>query len=345
MVDHASVGAAPSLLRRRWRRPERRNPLRHRAAPVLARSAAEVCAHGRAQAGDVVTTANGGSATIAANLRERAPPGETFTTYNFEVAEFHTYFVGAAGVWVHNRGVIDCEKLKSMLLARADKHGGDFWKAYDDLMANPPQEWLETWPERWKWRAYLEMRDVHFSGQTTRPKWLDLDQQKFRDRDWPEDLLQDDRRDRVSELEDNILKALGASKPGPDFTAHHIVPKVPAGSFSQRYVDDARDANLILKKYGIHPNEAANGTYLPNKHALDQIDYDPGSYGPLHQPLPDPRTHPIGNDLPNLHNETYMAEVAKRLRAADGNGDSVREALQKIGRDLADPDFQFPGTL
>jgi len=49
--------------------------------------------------GDGVTTANGGSATITANLRERAPPGQTFTTYNFEVEEFHTYFVGAAGVW------------------------------------------------------------------------------------------------------------------------------------------------------------------------------------------------------------------------------------------------------
>jgi hypothetical protein len=40
-----------------------------------------------------------------------------------------------------------------------------------------------------------------------------------------------------------------------------------------------------------------------------------------------------------------MAEVAKRLRAADRDGESVREALHKIGRDLADPDFQFPGTL
>ncbi|WP_167882024.1 polymorphic toxin-type HINT domain-containing protein [Leptospira montravelensis] len=29
------------------------------------------------------------------------------TVYNFEVAEYHTYFVGEVGVWVHNRGVED----------------------------------------------------------------------------------------------------------------------------------------------------------------------------------------------------------------------------------------------
>ena len=69
---------------------------------------------GELKPGDVVTTANGGSATITANLRERAPPGETFTTYNFEVAEFHTYFVGAAGVWVHNFSDKFCDDLASL---------------------------------------------------------------------------------------------------------------------------------------------------------------------------------------------------------------------------------------
>jgi hypothetical protein len=31
-----------------------------------------------------------------------AAAGTTFTTYNFEVQDFHTYFVGDDGVWVHN---------------------------------------------------------------------------------------------------------------------------------------------------------------------------------------------------------------------------------------------------
>ena len=30
------------------------------------------------------------------------------TVYNFEVEEFHTYFVGVFGVWVHNNSIIPC---------------------------------------------------------------------------------------------------------------------------------------------------------------------------------------------------------------------------------------------
>ncbi len=33
---------------------------------------------------------------------EHAPPDERFTTYNFAVADFATYFAGQSGVWVHN---------------------------------------------------------------------------------------------------------------------------------------------------------------------------------------------------------------------------------------------------
>ncbi len=68
---------------------------------------------GDLKAGDVLTTAAGKTATVTANTRARAPPGETFTTYNFEVADFHTYFVGEVGVWVHNAGRT-CEELFSL---------------------------------------------------------------------------------------------------------------------------------------------------------------------------------------------------------------------------------------
>jgi RHS repeat-associated protein len=48
--------------------------------------------------GDEVYTSQGGSARISRNVRtERAT-----TVYNLEVEEFHTYFVGDAGLWVHN---------------------------------------------------------------------------------------------------------------------------------------------------------------------------------------------------------------------------------------------------
>jgi len=65
---------------------------------------------GELEAGQMLYLENGGAATITGASRERAPPGETFTTYNFEVEDFHTYFVGESGVWVHNHGA-PCEKI------------------------------------------------------------------------------------------------------------------------------------------------------------------------------------------------------------------------------------------
>ncbi len=53
-------------------------------------------------------------AVVASNTTENAPTGETFTTYNFEVEDFHTYFVGHSSVWVHNDGRGECEKIAAI---------------------------------------------------------------------------------------------------------------------------------------------------------------------------------------------------------------------------------------
>ena len=63
------------------------------------------------QPGDSLTFSSGGQGQVLSLGSERAPPGETFTTYNFEVADFHTYFAGEGGVWVHNFSAHFCEKL------------------------------------------------------------------------------------------------------------------------------------------------------------------------------------------------------------------------------------------
>jgi hypothetical protein len=55
--------------------------------------------------------------------RERAPPGQLFTTYNFEVDEFHTYFVGRSGVWVHNFSAKFCEEFFSLIEAIRERLG------------------------------------------------------------------------------------------------------------------------------------------------------------------------------------------------------------------------------
>ena len=63
------------------------------------------------------------TATVLTNTRERASPGQTFTTYNLEVEDFHTYFVGESGVWVHNAGRNPCERIFSTFVAMGRKLG------------------------------------------------------------------------------------------------------------------------------------------------------------------------------------------------------------------------------
>ena len=67
----------------------------------------------RLEVGDVLRLADGEKAEVTSLGIEQVVDGETFTTYNFEVADFHTYFVGDAGVWVHNASTL-CEKAFSL---------------------------------------------------------------------------------------------------------------------------------------------------------------------------------------------------------------------------------------
>ncbi len=62
-------------------------------------------------AGDKLALPEGQSAIVTAVRIERAAPGKSFTTYNFAVADTHTYFAGRQGVWVHNLGDNPCKIL------------------------------------------------------------------------------------------------------------------------------------------------------------------------------------------------------------------------------------------
>jgi hypothetical protein len=57
---------------------------------------------GELEPGDQVESADGGDLEVAST----EDSGRVETVYNFEVEEFHTYFVGEGAAWVHN----DCEK-------------------------------------------------------------------------------------------------------------------------------------------------------------------------------------------------------------------------------------------
>ena len=68
-----------------------------------------------------VSLVNAGSARIVDVKSCHAEPGKRFTTYNFEVEEFHTYFVGKFGIWVHNTGRAPCEIIFSTFVDTARK--------------------------------------------------------------------------------------------------------------------------------------------------------------------------------------------------------------------------------
>lgn len=64
--------------------------------------------------GAVLSTAKFEVARVTSVSRERAPPGSPFRTYNFEVADYHTYFVGESQVWVHNLCSEAVEEISSL---------------------------------------------------------------------------------------------------------------------------------------------------------------------------------------------------------------------------------------
>lgn len=71
--------------------------------------------------GDLLATASGGLAEVLALEVEESQDGEPFTTYNFEVDDFHTYFVGEEGVWVHNAAGRECQQLRAIYLRMAKR--------------------------------------------------------------------------------------------------------------------------------------------------------------------------------------------------------------------------------
>jgi hypothetical protein len=64
--------------------------------------------------GDQLSLAGGELAEVLALEFEKPAPSGTYTTYNLEVSDFSTYFVGREGVWVHNAASQACQRLHSI---------------------------------------------------------------------------------------------------------------------------------------------------------------------------------------------------------------------------------------
>ena len=236
------------------------------------------------------------SAYVLENQRQNAPPSEIFTTYNFEVEDFHTYFVGESGVWVHNHGAAWCQELFAVH-HRVQEKVGDMWDAYDDLLRNPPAKFVQETGDRWKLKMFNEVRRRYFDGETARGSgwWRKLGDQ---------DLT---KPHNAKTLATNLENALGLPRI-PGFNPHHIVANHASGTGELHNL--SRMCRNILTEKGINPNEASNGIWLPNKDTFD------GVYGPSHA---------------NIHTTDYYRKLLERLdEVRNGSADDVRDTLQEV---------------
>ena len=71
--------------------------------------------------GDELLLPEGKTASVTHIRSERALQGDTFTTYNFAVAETCTYFVGRTGVWVHNMSNVPCKQAAANFVGNSKK--------------------------------------------------------------------------------------------------------------------------------------------------------------------------------------------------------------------------------
>jgi hypothetical protein len=65
--------------------------------------------------GDMLLLKDGNTAEVI-SVQIEGTKGEPFKTYNIEVADYHTYLVGEAGVWVHNAAGRECAQIRSIYL-------------------------------------------------------------------------------------------------------------------------------------------------------------------------------------------------------------------------------------
>lgn len=266
------------------------------------------------QAGDELLTADGGNAVVVSKALEQAPVGKTFTTYNFEVEDYHTYFAGQSAVWVHNHvlpGMPACMRASAGIHSLT-KNGHNTWDAFKGELALYSYEELSS---RARLRVFNEVRKEYLAGNWAggTPPWeMVLAQRNI-------SLVKGGQPDPIewarqvageagsSKKLGKNLKATGIEAPWGEEAAakaraHHIVM---GGSD----YDSAEEARIILANAGIDINEAANGVFLPS--SAEFID--------------------LGKAIHNgYHPEKYSDWVRDRLKPHKGNPAALRKELQNI---------------
>ena len=268
--------------------------------------------------GDLLSLADGGTAVLANTRTEHAAPGRRFRTYNLEVAEHHTYFVGRESVWVHNNSKAACERAVSLyikVLSKAE-HNGDPWKALKDFDDSWAAMQKKLGPgagtEDIRLRVYNEARKKHLANNSGPGPWQNLTGQDLTG------TAGMSNAQRAAKLEANMQKA-GVPTKAPGFAQHHIVPHKDdiGGHFSR--------ARRVLEDNDIHLDEAANGVSIP-KNVATSKGYD----------------REMGVPNSRIHNGDYAEALANRLEDAEVAGRDLRDELQLIAQDLADPQSAWP---
>ena len=125
------------------------------------------------QAGELLLLADGRQAQVVASSgwaeSSAGAPSETLTTYNLEVADFHTYFVGEEGVWVHNLCSAGVEKYASVFEQLLKKAGGDFQKATKEVLDLMREEKALVDEDYDAVGEYIGLRQNNLGRKLTRP--------------------------------------------------------------------------------------------------------------------------------------------------------------------------------
>jgi hypothetical protein len=189
-------------------------------------------------------TASQTPAYVLANQRQNAPPGETFTTYNFEVEDFHTYFVGDGGVWVHNTGRSPCEEVYASFTAVGRKLGltGEALRAKRFEILEETKRLMKTGIPSRVWGR---------SAADVSQKMLD---------DYKDGLIS---LSDLPTVKDWRLRFFGRNTPGADVDVHHSV---------EEYIQGLIGINPDAVRNGVRIGDSCPGIPLPrNKRLLDAM--------------------------------------------------------------------------
>lgn len=196
--------------------------------------------------GEALSTNDGnGHAVVTRIEHEIAPIGTSFTTFNFEVADWHTYFVApknspprAESVWVHNQNKGFCKeglaRIKKGIDERGAKYGERVLAAHKNLPAHQVSK-IKSYIHAAKANARLA------AGQSTHSK----NNIRY---DYSKDFAED--RDKFTS--NHTVKHFSAPLK-KDLILVQYHDKVPLGSKrSVKWWTSVREANLLSDKEKIH---------------------------------------------------------------------------------------------